>query len=194
LEWRTTYHPLEVDQAQPLADVVAYDDQVGTEELPVLGTGGVVKPEAVLAFAGTNLKDKGLVHISQQGYESSALEILAALADPSAWGLAVLDLLSLTLDSSQNTDDRKVDFPHLSSPTNRIVTVCSSIVCFCKGELADEKTMEANINMGSVTYIASLSIIPQRSYRQCQAGAPQIFGLRGVESATARHWLPPAAT
>lgn len=29
---------------------------------------------------------------------------------------------------SKGTDDRNVDFPHPSSPSKRIVTVCSSIV------------------------------------------------------------------
>jgi hypothetical protein len=79
------YHPLEVDQAEPLAYVIADDDQVRSKELPVLGAAGIVELEAVLAFAGTDLKNEGLVDVSEEGDGGSALEVLAPLAYSAAF-------------------------------------------------------------------------------------------------------------
>jgi hypothetical protein len=44
-----------------LAYVIADDDEVRSEEPPVLGAGRVVKLEAVLALAGAYLKGERLV-------------------------------------------------------------------------------------------------------------------------------------
>lgn len=77
--WKA-YHPLEVNETEALAYVIADDDQVGPEELPVLRAAGVVKLEAVLSFAGTDLKDEGLVDISEEGDGGLTLEVVASLA------------------------------------------------------------------------------------------------------------------
>jgi hypothetical protein len=81
-----TYHPLEVDEAEPLAYVIAEDDQVRSEKPPALGAGSVVELEPVLAFAGADLEDEGLVHVPEEVDGGLAIEALAALADPPAWG------------------------------------------------------------------------------------------------------------
>ncbi len=79
-------HALQVEQTEALAYVIADDDQVGPEEPPALGAGRVVELEAVLALARADLKDKGLVHVSEQGDGGRALEVLSPLADPPARG------------------------------------------------------------------------------------------------------------
>jgi len=77
---------LEVDEAEPLADVVTDDDQVWAEEPPVLGTGSVVEFEAVLTLPGADLEYKGLVHVPEQRDASLALELRPPVAYPPAWG------------------------------------------------------------------------------------------------------------
>lgn len=45
---RMTHVSLHVDETKSLADVVAYDDYVWVEQLPVIGTRGVRKFQTVL--------------------------------------------------------------------------------------------------------------------------------------------------
>jgi hypothetical protein len=63
-----------------LAYVITDDGQVRPEKPPVFGAAGIVKLEAILAFAGTDLENEGLVDISEEGDGSLALEVLAPLA------------------------------------------------------------------------------------------------------------------
>lgn len=73
---------LEVDEAQPLADVIADDYEVWSEQFPAFRAGCIEELEAVLSFSGADIKHKGLVYIPQYGDWNIALEIWTALADP----------------------------------------------------------------------------------------------------------------
>ena len=53
------------------------------EESPTLGARRIVKLEAVLAFSGSDIEDKGLIHVSEQIYASCPMEIISPLADSS---------------------------------------------------------------------------------------------------------------
>lgn len=59
-----------VDEAQPLADVVAYRHGVGVQEAPVVGAGGVeeLQPVRLLLRADLDLEDEGLVMVTQHWY------------------------------------------------------------------------------------------------------------------------------
>lgn len=82
--------------------------------------------EAVLPLSRTDLEDKGLIHISEKGDGNIAFEIVSSLANSSESRSATdwVDTGSSLLD----THDKKVVFPHFSSPRSRIVTLCSSIL------------------------------------------------------------------
>jgi hypothetical protein len=77
----STYHVLEVDEAETLAYVVAEDDHVRAEQAPVLGAGRVVELEAVPALAAAHFEYEGLVHVPEEGDGAAAVEVLPALAD-----------------------------------------------------------------------------------------------------------------
>lgn len=81
-----THNALQIVQSEPVAYVIAEDDQVGPEEPPALGAGSVVKLKTVLSLAGADLKDKGLVHVPEEMDGRPAIEVLAPLAYPPAQG------------------------------------------------------------------------------------------------------------
>jgi hypothetical protein len=65
-EAEATYCALEVDEAQPLADVVAYHHHIRVEEAPLFWTGCVICLYAVLVFAIAQLIDERLILVPQQ--------------------------------------------------------------------------------------------------------------------------------
>lgn len=76
------YHPLEVDEAEPLAYVIANNDEVWAEEPPVLGARSIVELETILSLASADLENKRLVPVSQESQGGVGLEVLAPLAYP----------------------------------------------------------------------------------------------------------------
>lgn len=59
------YESLQVDETQPLAYIVAENDDIRLQGLPVLGALGVVELEAVLHGVLADLEDVGLVHVPE---------------------------------------------------------------------------------------------------------------------------------
>jgi hypothetical protein len=81
------YHPLHVDEAQPLAYIIAYDDYVWLEQSPAFGTRSVIELEAVLSSPSADFEDEGLVHVSEQGDGRCTTEGMAPLAQSPVAGL-----------------------------------------------------------------------------------------------------------
>jgi len=201
----TADHALEVDEAEALADVVADDHQVRAKEFPALGAGRVVELETVLSSAGANLKDEGLVHVPEQGDVGLALEVLAPLADApfkvSAGCQRCQPMLhaAIRLVAAGDTDDKKVDFPHLSSPSSRIVMVCSSMMESGIWNWHRERRRETSrwpshgLILGSgdlhTAVLVHVLSISRASYRPCQERAPHIIlgGSGGVASQKKNH-------
>lgn len=61
---RATNKTLEVDEAQALADVVAYEDQVWLQEPPAVGAGCVVELETILSSPEGDFENEGLINVS----------------------------------------------------------------------------------------------------------------------------------
>lgn len=89
----STYHSLEVGQTEPLADIIAEDDQVRPKETPVFWTGSVVEFEPILPAAGADIKDKRLIKVPEKGNGSFAFQIMTAFADSPGWVLVNLACL-----------------------------------------------------------------------------------------------------
>lgn len=60
----STYDALHVDEAHPLANVVANENQVGLQQPPVLRAGRIVKLKAVLVPPAPQLENERLVYVS----------------------------------------------------------------------------------------------------------------------------------
>lgn len=82
------HHALHIYQAEPLADIIADDHQVGLEESPTFGARCVVELEAVFSLARPYFEYEGLVNVSEQGDGCWSIEVLAALADSPICALA----------------------------------------------------------------------------------------------------------
>lgn len=71
--WLKTHHPLHIDKAKALADVVADDDNIRAEEVPVVGTRSVVQLYSIKTLSRTQLENEGLIRVAQEGNISPPL-------------------------------------------------------------------------------------------------------------------------
>lgn len=70
---------LHIDEAQTLADVVAYYDHIRIQRPPALRAGCVVKLQAVLLLREFDLKDEWLVNVAE---ERNRIDVLTGTEPP----------------------------------------------------------------------------------------------------------------
>jgi hypothetical protein len=85
-----------------------------------------VELEAIQSLARADFENKRLIQVPEKGDGSCAAEAMTPLTDSPAAGVSV-HTSKCWFRADWDTDDRKVDFPQLSSPSRRIVIVCDSM-------------------------------------------------------------------
>jgi hypothetical protein len=85
-DWVTMYISSHVDEAEALADVVAYNHDIGLQQPPVVRAGGVEKLQPVWPPTEVDLEDERLVNVPQ---ERNGVDVLARAEPPTSQGWRV---------------------------------------------------------------------------------------------------------